>query len=58
CSYNLQHHQIEHKVVATNCTAAVTEQFDLVLCNPPFHSGFQVENDQHEPSCEHHTQSV
>ncbi|MCJ8339293.1 MAG: class I SAM-dependent methyltransferase [Pseudomonadales bacterium] len=45
CSYNLQHHQIEHKVVATNCTAAVTEQFDLVLCNPPFHSGFQVEND-------------
>jgi len=45
CSYNLQQHNIEHQVIATNCTAGITEQFDLVLCNPPFHTGFQVEND-------------
>ena len=45
CRFNLQQQEIVHKVIATNCTAGITEQFDLILCNPPFHSGFQVEND-------------
>ncbi|EPJ46258.1 MAG: hypothetical protein OFPI_34450 [Osedax symbiont Rs2] len=45
CSFNLIQHKVEHKVIATNCTAGITEQFDLILCNPPFHTGFQVEND-------------
>jgi 16S rRNA (guanine1207-N2)-methyltransferase len=32
-------------VVAGDCGDTVDEQFDVVLCNPPFHQGFGVEQD-------------
>lgn len=33
------------EVVAGDCADTVTERFDIVLCNPPFHKGFDVEAD-------------
>jgi 16S rRNA (guanine1207-N2)-methyltransferase len=45
CMFNLNQHCIENNVIATNCTQGINERFDLVLCNPPFHTGFGVEND-------------
>lgn len=45
CRFNLKQHNIEHQVIATNCTQGIKDQFDLVVCNPPFHTGFGVEND-------------
>lgn len=32
-------------VVADDCGASITDTFDLILCNPPFHQGFDVEGD-------------
>ena len=45
CAYNLEAHQIQNKVIATNCADGIDDTFDLVVCNPPFHSGFSVTND-------------
>jgi 16S rRNA (guanine1207-N2)-methyltransferase len=47
CDYNLQRHHgnCEVAVVTANCADTIKERFDLVVCNPPFHQGFSVEND-------------
>ena len=45
CRHNLTNHGIEHKVIAANCAHGIDEKFDLIVCNPPFHTGFSVEND-------------
>ena len=45
CRFNLQKHEIEHQVIAANCAKGIKEKFELVVCNPPFHTGFSVEND-------------
>ncbi|SIT11369.1 methyltransferase [Neptunomonas antarctica] len=45
CQANLDHHQIDGEVSADNCAQKITPRFPLVVCNPPFHSGFGVEND-------------
>ena len=45
CSYNLDQLDPKHRTVASNCTQAISEKFDLIVCNPPFHTGFEVEND-------------
>ncbi|GAB1259098.1 16S rRNA (guanine(1207)-N(2))-methyltransferase RsmC [Aurantivibrio plasticivorans] len=31
-------------VVLDDCGSNIKEKFDLILCNPPFHQGFSVEN--------------
>lgn len=31
-------------VLADNCAQSVTDAFDLVLCNPPFHQGFDLDS--------------
>lgn len=31
-----------HHVEATDCAAGIDQKFDLVLCNPPFHKGFET----------------
>ncbi|MCS5588161.1 MAG: methyltransferase [Porticoccaceae bacterium] len=36
---------IQWDVIAANAGDQVSEQFDTVLCNPPFHSGFAVDGD-------------
>lgn len=45
CRANLDTFDTKHQVIATNCTQQITTKFDLVICNPPFHTGFSVEND-------------
>lgn len=43
CEANFKLHQLEGKVIADDCGAGIGEQFDILLCNPPFHQGFQQE---------------
>ncbi|MGB2172554.1 MAG: methyltransferase [Porticoccaceae bacterium] len=35
---------IECNVLATDAGDKITERFDTILCNPPFHSGFSVDD--------------
>ncbi|NRA22539.1 MAG: methyltransferase [Oceanospirillaceae bacterium] len=44
CRRNLAQLNAAHQVIATNCTQGIIEKFSLIVCNPPFHSGFEVEN--------------
>lgn len=45
CQKNLDHYKISGKVIADNCAEQIVERFPLIVCNPPFHSGFSVESD-------------
>lgn len=45
CQTNLEHYQLNGSAMADNCADNIKERFSLVICNPPFHSGFGVEND-------------
>lgn len=47
CTANLEQHRgsTEVEVVAADCGEGIEERFDLILCNPPFHQGFDVEQD-------------
>lgn len=43
CNENLA--EFDHAdVIAANCAEGITGPFDTIICNPPFHSGFSVEN--------------
>lgn len=44
CSANFSRYNVNGNVVAANCAEGITGSFDLVICNPPFHTGFNVEN--------------
>lgn len=37
-------HNISSRVIAADCAKEINQQFDLILCNPPFHQGFDTEN--------------
>jgi len=45
CQFNFTRHGIAGDVVAADCAVGIEEQFDLLVCNPPFHQGFDVEQD-------------
>ncbi|MEH6445407.1 MAG: methyltransferase [Oceanospirillaceae bacterium] len=45
CSENLSTIEKDYQVISTDCTADIQQKFDLIVCNPPFHTGFNVEND-------------
>jgi 16S rRNA (guanine1207-N2)-methyltransferase len=45
CSKNFEVHHIDGEINADDCGNSLTESFDLVLCNPPFHKGFNVHGD-------------
>ena len=45
CEKNLQATGKNYNVIADNCAHGIRGRFDLVLCNPPFHQGFAVDND-------------
>lgn len=47
CADNLQrlHGSSEVAVIAADCADGIDERFDLILCNPPFHQGFDVAQD-------------
>lgn len=42
---NLQLAGLNGKVIADDCAAGINETFDLILCNPPFHQGFNPDAD-------------
>jgi 16S rRNA (guanine1207-N2)-methyltransferase len=41
---NAEHHGLAVEVVATDGAQGIDGPFDLVLCNPPFHQGFTMED--------------
>lgn len=45
CQHNFEHYQIPADCRVDDCAANILECFELVICNPPFHSGFGVQND-------------
>ncbi|PCJ41596.1 MAG: rRNA methyltransferase [Moraxellaceae bacterium] len=44
CEENLKVSKQEFDVIEDNCAHSIRGRFDLILCNPPFHKGFSVEN--------------
>jgi 16S rRNA (guanine1207-N2)-methyltransferase len=45
CEKNLASFAIRAEVLLTDCANGIDKKFDAVLCNPPFHQGFEVEGD-------------
>ncbi|RLT92093.1 class I SAM-dependent methyltransferase [Ketobacter sp.] len=57
CQDNFTRHGINGEVIADDCAAGIHHQYDVVLCNPPFHKGFDTERDLTEKfirSARHH----
>lgn len=44
CQRNFIEQQIKGTVVASNCGDSLTQHFDAVICNPPFHQGFNTDH--------------
>ena len=44
CELNCQAWAIPFEIELADCAQGIKKSFDLVLCNPPFHQGFSVEN--------------
>jgi 16S rRNA (guanine1207-N2)-methyltransferase len=42
CAKNFAHLGIGGSVVADDCARTIDQRFDLVVCNPPFHQGFDT----------------
>jgi 16S rRNA (guanine1207-N2)-methyltransferase len=40
---NFKKHQLPGKALCTHLTEGITEEFDLVLSNPPFHQGHNTD---------------
>ncbi|MGH1463184.1 MAG: methyltransferase [Neptuniibacter sp.] len=45
CERNFDRYPINGKVVPASCAEGITEKYDLIICNPPFHAGFSVDGD-------------
>lgn len=45
CRENFALHGIDGEVHADDCAAHIGGSYHLILCNPPFHQGFDVERD-------------
>ncbi|WP_286240119.1 methyltransferase [Neptuniibacter halophilus] len=45
CERNFERYPLQGKVVPASCAEGISEKFDLILCNPPFHAGFSVDGD-------------
>lgn len=43
CQRNFAEQGVSGEVIADDCAHGIPQQFDLVLCNPPFHRGFDTE---------------
>ncbi|MDX1490386.1 MAG: methyltransferase [Pseudohongiellaceae bacterium] len=39
---NFQKHHLDVQIWLDDCGAHINERFDLILCNPPFHQGFDT----------------
>ena len=44
CRKNFQHYKISGDVIADNIGASLTPGYDVILCNPPFHRGFDIKH--------------
>ena len=42
CEKNLEAHGVSGRVIADDCGKTIVETFDLIVCNPPFHQGFDT----------------
>lgn len=45
CRKNLQHVGLDAEVACDDCGSSLVDHFDWVLCNPPFHQGFDMESE-------------
>lgn len=45
CEKNFNRYPINGRVIAASCADQISEKFDLIVCNPPFHAGFSVDGD-------------
>lgn len=45
CQQNFSAHSVAGTVLLDDCGQHINQQADLVLCNPPFHQGFELESD-------------
>ncbi|NVK39598.1 MAG: class I SAM-dependent methyltransferase [Oceanospirillaceae bacterium] len=45
CRRNIAEYAIDAEVVPASCGEGIKQRFALILCNPPFHAGFSVEDD-------------
>jgi 16S rRNA (guanine1207-N2)-methyltransferase len=45
CEKNFAEHGVDGEVILADCADQIAGQVDFVLCNPPFHQGFDVESD-------------
>ncbi|ARN74626.1 methyltransferase [Oceanicoccus sagamiensis] len=45
CAQNFSQHHIDGEVLIDNCAQSINTKADLVLCNPPFHQGFDIDSD-------------
>ncbi|MDB6063215.1 MAG: rRNA methyltransferase [Verrucomicrobiaceae bacterium] len=45
CARNFSENKIQGEVIAADCGENVAGKFPAILCNPPFHQGFDVEAD-------------
>lgn len=44
CRKNFDYHAVGGEVIADDCAESISQKFDAVLCNPPFHQGFGNEH--------------
>ena len=42
CKQNFQTHNLNGQVLANDCGMEIKQQFDGIICNPPFHTGFNT----------------
>ena len=45
CKMNAANLCLPMEVIADDCARSISERFDALLCNPPFHQGFKVNSD-------------
>jgi 16S rRNA (guanine1207-N2)-methyltransferase len=44
-SHNCKTHSLTAEIVAADAGNTLEASFDLILCNPPFHQGFNIDGD-------------
>ncbi len=44
CQTNLMRSNIPAELIADDCAHGIDEKFDAILCNPPFHQGFNTDS--------------
>jgi 16S rRNA (guanine1207-N2)-methyltransferase len=45
CQANFDKFSVNGQAIASHCAEGIDQRFDLILCNPPFHTGFDTDID-------------